>query len=186
MSLARLLEQLVALGQVPNNVTPEIHRQKFFFRCKSKHADHRFVRFQELPVAVTSTNAVIQISRQGTIACLRPTQFLLRSISLVPQRLLCLSAMDGHREMADATYFNTVATALQDEFCDGFSFHEVDQEDDRNGLFKLAQNVQDLCSLPVRTRIFSQNKIKTLRMKPFGKLFRSQNNVGADRESNPP
>src|ERR1700685_838016 len=97
MPFARLLEQLFALDEVPNNVTPEIHRQKFFFRCISKQANHRFVYFQKFTVEITETNAVIQISCQSTITCLRPTQFLLRSISFVTQRLLFLSSMDGHR-----------------------------------------------------------------------------------------
>src|ERR1700691_1345223 len=97
MPFARLLEQLFALGEVPNNVTPEIHRQKFLFRCISKQANHRFVHFQKFTVEITETNAVIQISCQGMIASFRSTQLLLRSISFVPQRLLFLSSMDGHR-----------------------------------------------------------------------------------------
>jgi hypothetical protein len=164
---------------------PEIHRQEFFSGCVAQHADHRFVNFQKLTVETAAANAVVQISGQGAVTCFRPSQFLFGSISCIAQHLLILSAMDGHREMADATHFNTIAGALQNEFCNGFTFHEVDQVDERDLLLHLAQAVQCLSSLPVGARVFGKNKIEALRTKPVDKLVGSYNDIGSYRESHP-
>src|SRR4029077_5763252 len=134
-------------------------------------------------VATTATNTVVWISRQGTVTRFRLSQLLFDSISCIPQRHFILSAMDGHGEMADAIHFDTIAGTLQNQLCNGFPLHEIDQVNEGNLLLHQAQAVQGLSSLPVGTRVFGQNKIKARRMQAISKLLGRYNHIGRDRES---
>src|SRR5450755_3220232 len=98
-------------------------------------------------------------------------QHLLGPVALYTQATFVQRPANGYGNMADVIYFNAVKSTLSNEFRPNFSFDGIGDEDERNLLSQLTQDVQNWRRLPVGAGILGDNDVIGLCTQPCRKLF---------------
>src|ERR1700733_3657228 len=100
-------------------------------------------------------------------------QMLLRSITLHPQIILTKSSANGHGKVTNVIHFNTIGSAVRDEFRHGFVGQPVRNKDDRYGMFHPAQCLQRLRSRRIGDGMRCNDNVIGLCLQAFDKQLGS-------------
>src|ERR1700722_14684322 len=100
-------------------------------------------------------------------------QVLLRSITLHPQIILTKGSTNGYGKVTNVIHFNTIGSAVRDEFRHGFEWQSVRNKDDRYGVFHPAQCLQRLRSLRIGDGMRCNDNVISLCLQAFDKQLGS-------------